>query len=596
MAKHIVHHVNNVTSHIQIIFDMYEEQQIVSDLSTIISWKATLITDSQGSITEGEQKVVGVWINDETFTSRANIIIGKNQTKEIFSGSTEVKHRATGYMGVIWKYNIIVDITDGDKIIGYAEADGHVDLTPILKPSTLTLAQNFWNVGETVSFTVRGQNPSYLHDITLITTDLSIPIRTNAEWGTIYYTVPVTLTPYFPAGQRYITAYLYITTKDSTGSYIGENRYSINIYLADTAAPLIYMNVVDTNETTKALTGDNTKLVKYWSNARLDLSLVAQAGESIRSWYVETGDGQRIYDQNPIEYLNIQNSRFEVHAFDTRDLEGIKVEQIPMVEYFRPTCNISNVSLDSSGTLRFKISGKFFNNTFGLVNNSIVCAYSYYSKSYTVNQSVFLDSSNITTDGDYYEIEVVAPDLDYRDTYYIRAQVGDRLELVATDIYTVSALPVFDWSESDFNFNVPVTIQGKQVATVDGGTGDAEFDKWLPFSDSSSWFFYKKYSDGTAEIWGTRTVFTAVSNAWGSMYTSGALSETNLTYPFSFLYEPSVVVQITPYYTGGILMAAGGSGQTANFNQTGIFEIARGSSIANSPFQISYYIKGIWKA
>jgi hypothetical protein len=49
------------------------------------------------------------------------------------------------------------------------------------------------------------------------------------------------------------------------------------------------------------------------------------------------------------------------------------------------------------------------------------------------------------------------------ETYTFQAKAVDRLEEILSAEKVVSTIPVFDWGHDDFNFNVPVTIQGKRM-------------------------------------------------------------------------------------------------------------------------------------
>ena len=55
---------------------------------------------------------------------------------------------------------------------------------------------------------------------------------------------------------------------------------------------------------------------------------------------------------------------------------------------------------------------------------------------------------------------------DYKAKYTFQAKAIDKLITKESVERTVKAVPVFDWGEEDFNFNVPVTIQGKDVGEL----------------------------------------------------------------------------------------------------------------------------------
>jgi hypothetical protein len=44
------------------------------------------------------------------------------------------------------------------------------------------------------------------------------------------------------------------------------------------------------------------------------------------------------------------------------------------------------------------------------------------------------------------------------DTYEFQSKITDKLETITSGTVTVSTLPIFDMSKTDFNFNVPVSV------------------------------------------------------------------------------------------------------------------------------------------
>ena len=60
-------------------------------------------------------------------------------------------------------------------------------------------------------------------------------------------------------------------------------------------------------------------------------------------------------------------------------------------------------------------------------------------------------------------------------------------------------MPVFDWSKNDFNFNVPVNIEGG--LTVNGMPVVGGSDYVVEQGESGYWF-YRKWNSGLCEMWG----------------------------------------------------------------------------------------------
>lgn len=81
------------------------------------------------------------------------------------------------------------------------------------------------------------------------------------------------------------------------------------------------------------------------------------------------------------------------------------------------------------------------------------------------------------------------------------------------------------------------------------------------------------------------------------MYTSGSISGSNISFPSNlFVDTPVVNASLLVRSAGGILMAPESAGDnTASITQTGVYEIARGTSLSNAAYTINYNVKGRWK-
>jgi hypothetical protein len=53
--------------------------------------------------------------------------------------------------------------------------------------------------------------------------------------------------------------------------------------------------------------------------------------------------------------------------------------------------------------------------------------------------------------------------LDYRQEHTIRLEVKDKLATVTVDVVIMRGIPVFDWGKNDFNFNVPLLLNGENI-------------------------------------------------------------------------------------------------------------------------------------
>ena len=109
-------------------------------------------------------------------------------------------------------------------------------------------------------------------------------------------------------------------------------------------------------------------------------------------------------------------------------------------------------------------------------------------------------------------------------------------------------------------------------------------------SGTDSDWYWRKWSDGTAECWGSFHGDTAISAAWGNYY-EGLLG--NYTYPTNLFYaQPCVITTFKQYsYAGWIEM-----GSEPSASQTGKIYIMRPTTSSTASYGVSIYAIGRWKA
>ena len=296
------------------------------------------------------------------------------------------------------------------------------------------------------------------------------------------------------------------------------------------------------------------------------------------------------------------NATHNVFVFTVTDSRGYTVQKaltLPLIPYINPSCHIEagepiQNEGDSTVTMTYNISGVFYNGSFndGGSGNAITVTYDitatdsngnwYHVFERTEELGYYQWLDNITIDGNNYSGTI-------EHTFNYDAEVKVQVSVVdstGTTAYASSeiqkVLPTFDWDKNDFNFNVPVTINGASVPSIaDEGT-------------SNGWT-YRLWSDGTAECWCKVQFTTNISTAWGNLYSSGAISSTNKTFPFTFTEIPVVTASLSVMSAAALLMPPGGTSYTTTTSQTGAYELVRPSSISNATYLLNYIVRGRWK-
>ncbi len=249
---------------------------------------------------------------------------------------------------------------------------------------------------------------------------------------------------------------LSITTYDN-GSLVGQpqsTRFTVSVD-ESVCCPIVGGNVVDTNEVTLALTGDQRKLVRYYSRAHCQITAAAQKGAAITRKQIQgalvTGDSLTV------EGFSAETVRFE--AEDSRGFTAEHTEQVSLVKYVNLSCECVAEREDPvSGNASLYIFGDCYAGSFGAVDNELSICYSIDG-----GEPVALEPM-LTEDHRYYASASLI-EMDYTRVYGITVWVSDKLSKIEKQIILKKGVPVFDWGEEDFVFHVPVKIEGDLEVT-----------------------------------------------------------------------------------------------------------------------------------
>lgn len=221
--------------------------------------------------------------------------------------------------------------------------------------------------------------------------------------------------------------------------------------------PTLNPTVVDSNSKTVALTGSNSKLVKYYSNAKVTFNAAAVKGASLVSRKVTCGSKSLSADGT---INSVESGSFSFSVKDSRGNTTTKTLTKTIVNYVKPTCNIGQSVPDGNGNFVFKVSGAFFNGNFGAATNTLIVEYRYKEEGGAYPAT--FTKMTVSKSGNSYSASA-GLDLDYTKTYRFQARATDSLTSSSTVEKVIKSIPVFDWSETDFNFNVPVKLNGKNL-------------------------------------------------------------------------------------------------------------------------------------
>ena len=218
--------------------------------------------------------------------------------------------------------------------------------------------------------------------------------------------------------------------------------------------PTVKGSVKDINPKTIAVTSSPNVLVRYCSTAlcEMDVTLNKNAGSIL----IKTINNTAVTG-NSLEIPNVEVGTFDFYAKDSREYPNTDKVVLRILPYVKLTADVTAWRVDpTSGRARLKIEGNYFNGNFGAKWNSLSVKYRQEGGDYTY-------VTPTTSNANKYSVTVDLTNLDYTKAFKYEVVVEDELNAVTRSITIQKGIPVFDWGEDDFNFNVPVTIQGVDI-------------------------------------------------------------------------------------------------------------------------------------
>lgn len=244
----------------------------------------------------------------------------------------------------------------------------------------------------------------------------------------------------------------------------GETNYDYmnSTFTITDCEPIVEYTITEISDSKiQELTGGN-KLIRYYSDVLLEMTSTPVKGASIEEENMICG---KTVNTNYSVFNDIESGEFTFVATDSRNLSTVVTETREILDYTKLTCNLQQDSFTTSGNLSFTISGNYFNDNFGVKNNSLTVQYRYMD----IETGEYLSWVTLqpTITGNTYTATATITGLDYTQDYNLQVRAIDELMTAIPPEQAMIALPIFDWSSYDFNFNVPVHINGSLTVTED---------------------------------------------------------------------------------------------------------------------------------
>ena len=504
-----------VSNQITLRFGWWQDSQSVANNSSVVGWHLQLIA-SGGSISSSVSKSWSVTVNGTNYSGTDTVGIGNGQTRTLASGSTTIGHNADGTKSFSFSFSQQFDINySGVGWIGTKSGSGSGTLTTI--PRTSSVSATSGNIGEKITITINRASSSFTHTLTYnfneLTGTIANGVGTSKTW-----TIPTSFSDKMPNSKSSRGKIICKTYNGST--LIGTSECKFDVYVEDsTNKPTLSPTVKDTNATTLALTGDENKFIKYYSSAKFSFGASAKNGATIKSYHLKVGSQQT--SNSTGTFQNVDSASFVFGVIDSRGYSTIKTVEKTLINYVKLTCSMTVTNPTASGECTLKITGNYFNGSFGKTSNKLTVQYKINDNGWT--------NATATVSGTTYTATINLTGLDYTKKYTFKARATDKLATVTSSGKAVKSTPIFDWGVSDFHFHVPVYVDGQEVFT--GGNCSMSSN-----SNCQTWRYPNGMQVSIVKVHGTWNVNTA----WGSVFSSPHI--TGQSFNIAFLEPPKVTI------------------------------------------------------
>ena len=313
------------------------------------------------------------------------------------------------------------------------------------------------NIGSNATITINRASTSFTHTLTYSFGSLSGTIATKTSSTNVSWTIPTTFYGQIPnskSGTGTITCDTY-----SGSTLIGSKSTSFTATVNESISkPTLSPTVSDSNTTTTALTGDSSKFIKYYSNASVATGAQARNSATLKSQKITCGAKSLTSASGTINA--VESGSFTFSATDSRGYTTTQTLNKTLIEYIKLTCSLNAGAPTTAGVATLKISGNYWDGTFGAVANTLTVQYRYKTQggSYGSWTTVSATKSNNT-----YNATATISGLNYQTTYVFQARAVDKLATINTDEQARRTTPIFDWSKNDFNVNGTLKVNNTNI-------------------------------------------------------------------------------------------------------------------------------------
>lgn len=444
--------------HHTLIYNINERKpsDYISTNKTIVDWSIQLDTASGWAF-----ELIGSTLNVkfdgvEIYNNYAQRSCGVGITT-LASGSKEISHNADGSKSINFSCSYAQSSTSS-WTPGNASLSGNLVLTTI--PRATTCPNLSGDIESTYNIALNPASSSFSHSLKVTFGAISGYINASGNLQTteykfnnknINFTIPSSFYQQFSGKSG--TGILNLTTYNGSNN-IGTKKATLTANcLESRCKPSISGSVKDANNATKALTGNDNKIVKGYSNALLTLNIKAStsSGDTKSSISSRSVEGSS-FSGTTVTLNKVSKKAFNVTATNSRGFSTTTTISASgeLIEYFNPILKVAFARISqTSDQVKLTYSGSFYNKSFGSVSNTLALKW-YYRESRVSSWTTGGEITPSITGNNISEAIIdCGTGFDYQTNYRFKLEVIDKLSSGASSV------------EQDVTAGIPNNSHGK---------------------------------------------------------------------------------------------------------------------------------------
>lgn len=351
--------------------------------------------------------------------------------------------------------NVIIASTATPILSSVGATDANIGST-----STITITKYGGDYGQRLTYSFEGINGTVTGVIVENT------FETSVAW-----TVPTSFYEQIPNSESVVCRIICETFND--GIYMGQTVCEMTATAPKTiCAPSVSGTVIDTNVNTIVLTGDDSKLIRYKSTASCTINVEPKNSATIISKAIN----DVLLTDNTYVFDEVSDELFVFKATDSRGYSSSSSVTPTVIKYVPLTINpIITRPTQGGGDIVMMFSGNYFNGSFGAHSNTLTVRYRYREVGATLySQWETIDTTSYIKETSTYSTPSpvgLGTEFDYRKAYEFEVMAFDGIEeshltTIHKRILVAKGVPIFEWGENDFNFNVPVKFNNVNILDI----------------------------------------------------------------------------------------------------------------------------------